>query len=103
MIRFQAVEDPEYSLVDLHLPMRNMRMNGSTRSRRSGRGTAKSAGSRKYDKSEVKFHGRGQLGHYNSEYTKQGVDDKSKSSPKMFSPGKTEIRVGTRTDVLSTS
>ena len=64
LIRFQAMKDPDFSLEELQLTMRNMHMNGFTTSKRGGRGTAMTAGSIKFDKSKVKCHSCGKLGHF---------------------------------------
>ena len=75
LIRFQAMKDPEFSLEELQLTMRNMHMNGFTKSKRHGRGTAMSAGGGliKHDKSKVKCHSCGMLGHFKNECTKRGA------------------------------
>ncbi len=88
LIRFQAMKDPEFSLEELQLTMRNMHMNGFTRSKRSGRGTAMTAGFIKHDKSKVKCHSCGKLGHYKSECTSVGAgrQSSSKNSNSKFKP-----------------
>eukprot|EP00903_Cladosiphon_okamuranus_P012172 g11418.t2 len=74
LIRFQAMKDPEFSLEELQLTMRNMHMNGFTRSKRNGRGTAMSAGGLiKHDESKVKCHSCGMLGHFKHECTRKGA------------------------------
>ena len=44
LIRFQAMKDPDFSLEELQLTMRNMHMNGFTKSKRNGRGAAMTTG-----------------------------------------------------------
>ena len=86
LIRFQAMKDPEFSLEELQLTMRNMHMNGYTTSKRNGRGTAMTAGSMKHDKSKVKCHSCGKLGHYQYECTKTGAGSRPSSNSRKFKP-----------------
>ncbi len=89
LIRFQAMKDPEFSLEELQLTMRNMHMNGFTKSKRNGRGTAMSAGGLiKHDKSKVKCHSCGMLGHFKHECTRKGAGRQpgNKNSNSKFKP-----------------
>eukprot|EP00752_Nemacystus_decipiens_P006651 g5979.t1 len=89
LIRFQAMKDPEFSLEELQLTMRNMHMNGFTKSTRNGRGTAMTAGLIKHDRSKVKCHSCGMLGHYKNECTSAGAGrqpSSNKNSNSKFKP-----------------
>jgi len=77
---FQAMIDPEFPLEELKFTMRNMNMNGYTTSKRSGRGPSVAAGFIKNDKSKVKCHLCGKIGHFKYECTKTGGGQQAKEA-----------------------
>lgn len=94
LVRLKAMKDPDFTLENMQLTMRNLYVNGFTNSKRRGRGTAMSAGSIKHDKSKVKCHSCGKLGHHKNECTSTGADRKSSSNPRRFKPRKNDSNGG---------